>query len=80
MQKCISSTELRFVSANPTSMPANSNLFVIEPKQNPISFPEPANFLQLMLDESEGSGKDQFLGDLIGYLKCNTISPLFADY
>ena len=29
----------------------------------PISFPEPANFLRHMLDENEGSGKDQFLGD-----------------
>ena len=28
-----------------------------------ISFPEPANFLRRMLDENEGSGKDQFLGD-----------------
>ena len=27
------------------------------------SFPEPANFLRRMLDENEGSGKDQFLGD-----------------
>ena len=25
-----------------------------------VSFPEPANFLQRMLDENEGSGKDQF--------------------
>ena len=30
---------------------------------NAISFPEPANFLRRMLDENEGSGKDQFLGD-----------------
>ena len=29
----------------------------------PISFPEPANFLRRMLDQNEGSGKDQFLGD-----------------
>ena len=28
-----------------------------------ISFSEPANFLRRMLDENEGSGKDQFLGD-----------------
>ena len=29
-----------------------------------ISFPEPAaNFLRRMLDENEGSGKDQFLDD-----------------
>ena len=40
---------------------------------SPILFPEPANFLRRMLDETKGSGKDQFLGDLIGYLKCNTI-------
>ena len=30
---------------------------------SPISFPEPANFSRRMLDENEGSGKDQFLGD-----------------
>ena len=29
----------------------------------PISLPEPANFLRRMLDENEGSGKNQFLGD-----------------
>ena len=29
----------------------------------PISFPEPTNFLRRMLDEKEGSGKDQFLGN-----------------
>ena len=28
-----------------------------------FSFPEPANFLRRMLDEDEGSGKGQFLGD-----------------
>ena len=28
-----------------------------------ISLPEPANFLRRMLDENEGSAKDQFLGD-----------------
>ena len=28
-----------------------------------ISYPEPSNFLRRMLDENEGSGKDQFLGD-----------------
>ena len=28
-----------------------------------ISFPEPSNFLGRMLNENEGSGKDQFLGD-----------------
>ena len=30
---------------------------------DPISFPGPSNFLQCMLDENEGSGKDRFLGD-----------------
>ena len=29
----------------------------------PISYPEPSNFLQRMLDENEGSGKNRFLGD-----------------
>ena len=28
-----------------------------------ISFPEPSNFLQRMLDENEDPGKNQFLGD-----------------
>ena len=28
-----------------------------------LSIAEPANFLQRMLDENKGSGKDQFLGD-----------------
>ena len=28
-----------------------------------ISYPEPSNFLERMLDENEGSGKDRFLGD-----------------
>ena len=48
----------------------------------PISFPVPANFLQRMLDENEGSGKDRFLGDLhwLSEMQYNTISPLFADY
>ena len=30
---------------------------------NAISFPEPANFLRRMLDQNEGSGKDQYLGE-----------------
>ena len=49
---------------------------------NTISFPEPANFLRRMLDENEGSGKDQFLGDpdWLSEMKYDTISPLFADY
>ena len=48
----------------------------------PISFPEPANFLQRMLNENEGSGKDQFLGDpyWLSEMQYNTTSPLFADY
>ena len=29
----------------------------------PISYPEPSNSLQRMLDENEGSGKDQFVSD-----------------
>ena len=32
-------------------------------KINPISIPERANFLRRMLDENEGTEKDQFLGD-----------------
>ena len=32
--------------------------------RSPISYPEPSKFLRRMLDENEGSGKDQFLGDL----------------
>ena len=41
-----------------------------------------ANFLRRMLDEKEGSGKDQFLGDpdWLSEMQYNTISPLFADY
>ena len=48
----------------------------------PISFPEPANFLRRMLDENEGSRKDQFLGDpdWLSEMKYNIISPLFADF
>ena len=48
----------------------------------PILFPEPANFLWCMLDENEGSGKDQFLGDpdWSSEMQNSTISPLFADY
>ena len=47
-----------------------------------ISFPEPANFLRRMLDENEGSGKDQFLGDpdWLSEMQYDTISPLFADF
>ena len=43
---------------------------------------EPANFLRRMLDENEGSGKDQFLGDpdWLSEMQYSTISPLFADY
>ena len=46
-----------------------------------ISFPEPAN-LRRMLDENEGSRKDQFLGDSdwLSEMQYNTVSPLFADY
>ena len=49
---------------------------------NAISFPEPTNFLRRMLDENEGSGKDEFLGDpdWLSDMQYNTISPLFADY
>ena len=41
----------------------------------------PASFLQRMLAENEGSGKDQFLGDpdCLSEMQYNTISPLFAD-
>ena len=48
----------------------------------PISFPEPANFLRRMLDENEGSGKDQLLRDpdWLSEMQYNTISPLFADF
>ena len=44
--------------------------------------PRPANFLQRMLDEKEGSGKDRFFGDpdWLSEMQYNTISPLFADY
>ena len=47
-----------------------------------ISFSEPANFLRRMLEENEGSGKDQFLGDpdWLSEIQYNTISPLFADH
>ena len=47
-----------------------------------ISYPEPSNFLGRMLDENEGSGKDQFLGDIdwLFEMQYNTISPLFADH
>ena len=47
-----------------------------------ISFPESANFIRRMLDENEGSRKDQFLGDpdWLSEMQYNTISPLFADY
>ena len=47
-----------------------------------ISFPDPANLLRRMLDENEGSGKDQFLDDpdWLSAMQYNTISPLFADY
>ena len=40
-----------------------------------ISFPGPANFLRRMLDENEGSGKDQFLGDpdWLSEMQYNTI-------
>ena len=41
--------------------------------QTPISFPEPANFLRCLLDENEGSGKDQFLADpdWLSEMQCN---------
>ena len=44
--------------------------------------PKPAYFLQRMLNENEGSGKDQFSGDpdWLSEMHYNTISPLFADY
>ena len=47
-----------------------------------ISFPETANFLRRMLDENEGFGKDQFLGDpdWLSEMQYDTISPLFVDY
>ena len=47
-----------------------------------VSFPEPANFLRRMLDENEGSGKDQFLGDpdWLSEMQYDTISSLLADY
>ena len=47
-----------------------------------ISFPEHANFLRRTLDENEGSGKDQFLGDpdWLSEMQYNTISPLFVDF
>ena len=47
-----------------------------------ISFPDPSNFLQCMLYENEGSGKDQFLGDFdwLSGRQYNTISPLFVDF
>ena len=47
-----------------------------------ISFPKPANFLRRMLDENEGSAKDQFLGDpdWLSEMQYNTISPLFANF
>ena len=50
--------------------------------QTPISFPEPAIFLRRLLDENEGSGKDQFLADpdWLSEMQYNTISPLFANY
>ena len=43
---------------------------------------KPAKFLRRMLDENEGSGKNQFLGDpdWLSEIQHNTISSLFADY
>ena len=47
-----------------------------------IYIPEPANFLGRMLDENEGSGRDQFLGDpdWLSEMQYNTVSPLFVDF
>ena len=44
--------------------------------------PRACKFLWRMLDENEGSGKEQFLFDLdsLSEIQYNTISPLFADY
>ena len=43
----------------------------------PISFPEPANFLRRMLDENDGSGKDQFLGEKALYnVRQNHVSQI----
>ena len=49
---------------------------------SPILFPDLANFLRRMLDETKGSGKDQFLSDpdWLSEMQYNTISPLFADF
>ena len=51
-------------------------------RRHPISHPEPSKILRRMLDENEGSGNDQFLGDpdWFSEMQYNTISPLFADY
>ena len=57
----------------------NCTLYCITVQENPISFPEHANFSRRMLDENEGN---QFLGDpdWSSEMQYNTISPLFADH
>ena len=67
---------------HPSQAPLRMRRFIEHFTKRPISYPEPSNFLQRMLDENEGSGKDQFLGDpdWLSEMQYNTISPLFADY
>ena len=53
-----------------------------ENQRTTILFPVPASFLRRMLDENEGSGKDQFLSDpdWLSEMQYNTMSLLLADY
>ena len=75
---------------NSDKLPCHDNVLLVSTSPHPssrigayaISYPEPSNFLRHMLNENEGSGKDQFLGDpdCLSEIQYNTISPLFADY
>ena len=53
-------TEPWFQSGFSQSIENRKLIFLVK---SPILFPEPANFLRRMLDETKDSGKDQFLGD-----------------
>ena len=68
-------------------VPVHSIMYMLkaekqENQRTTILFPGPADFLRHMLDENEGSGKDQFLSDpdWLSEMQYNTMSLLLADY
>ena len=81
-QRKVFSLLLGWYWPHPSQASLRMRRFIEHFTKRPISYPEPSNFLQRMLDENEGSGKDQFLGDpdWLSEMQYNTISPLFADF